>query len=135
VGSLEGILDETAALDQLEFHVLPGVYLLADLRPPRAELVRPGLDGVLVAGVLREREAARPAVVFVHAHRRLAPARRALLPVLQHGGELVVPLFEEVGPDLEAVADLPLHRVASAVQLGIDVLDNYRSKRSLHPVS
>ena len=33
--SIEGFLDETAALDQLQLHDLPGFYLLADLGPPR----------------------------------------------------------------------------------------------------
>ncbi len=46
------------------------------------------------------------------------------------GGDLVVAVAEDVGLDLDHVADHALDRMAAAVELGLDPLDHHRLRAS-----
>jgi hypothetical protein len=86
------------------------------------ELVGPGFDRIMPAPNPIEREAGNPTVVIKEDQRRFAPIS-ARGPISDDGAQLAVPVAKEVCPDFEVVADNPLHRVAAAVEFGIDVFD------------
>ena len=123
-GALRRRLGDAHALDGLETQRLRRRLLLADLVEPGAERVAPGLDRELVAGVALERKAAGPAVVVDEAHRRAAPLGLAGNAVEHRGGDLLVAVGEDVGPDLDGIADDALDRRAAAVDLRPHRLDD-----------
>ena len=119
-----GALDQQAAFGQLEADVQTGIVLLHDLGAPALEQVAPGRDRIEIAGVAGDREPAAPAVVVDERHRRLAPVPLVLRAILDAGGDLVVAVAEDVGLDLDHVADHPLDRMPAAVELRLDPLDH-----------
>ncbi len=125
LGLLMRLLDQLAALDQLERDVEAGVVLLLHLVAPAREQVAPSLDRVEVAGVAGDRKLAGPAVVVDQRHGRLAPALLVLRAVLDRRGDLVVAVAEDVGLDRDDVAHHALDRMAAAVELGRHALDHH----------
>ena len=102
----------------------PAANFFLNLVPPGGPAVGEGLDGVDVAGVVGQEDFARPAVVVDQPHLRFLPVVVTCAPVLHDGGDLVVPILEDVGGDLEDVARDPLHRVAASVDLRLHALDD-----------
>ena len=90
-------------------------------------MVRPGFDRVLVAAVLREIERGAPAIQpgVYYLHRGLGPLPLALFAVLYDRCYYIVPVLEDVRPDLQAIADLTLDGVPSAVELRFHALYFY----------
>ena len=103
--------------------LLPALELAVDLPAPGRPAVDPGGDRELPAAERVDREDAVPAIVPDRRHRRLAPSARAGLPVANRGPQNVVPVAEDVCPDVDAVADRALDRVAAAVEHRPDTLD------------
>ena len=126
-----GGLDQRRALAQLAGHVLARRHPLVEVGQPGAERVGQRLDGVEVARVVLEDERARPAIVVDEPHRRLAPGRLVDAAVLQERDERLVAFLEDVGADLERVADLALDRVAPGIHGRCDVLDDDRAAQLL----
>ena len=111
------LLDEQAALGELEGDGHARGPLLGDLVAPRGEEIAPGDDGVAIECVVGELEGAAPAVVVDGAHRRLAPRAVAVPPVKQRRIDLVVAVAEDVGLDHQLVPDRALHREAPVIDL------------------
>ena len=108
------------ALGQLAAEVvLAGVDLAVHLVAPGGEHVAPGLDRELPAARRLDRELALPAhavdVRVDRVHRRLEPAPAARRLVADDGAHDLVAVAEDVGGDLDRVADAALGRVTSAV--------------------
>jgi hypothetical protein len=117
------VSDLGGAVEELALDVLPGFDPTAEVAGPGGEPVRPRLDRVDVARVLAEPKGAGPPVVVEVPHRHLVPRAVRALSVAERGGQDVLPLPQDVGPDGHGIADFPLDRVAAVVQLGIDRLD------------
>ena len=118
------------ALGQLAGEVgLAGLELARDLVAPGGERVDPRLDRPLPApGRPVDREAARPADAVVvgvdRRQRRLVPARRRSGRLPAHdGAQDLVAVAEDVGRDVDDVADRALDRPAAAVDDRGRVLD------------
>ena len=104
---------------------LAGLALERDVVMPRAERVGPALRACTrSACCARATNVAAPAVVVDELHRRLAPRVAPRSRYFEHGRERVVALAEDVGLDLEALADDAFDRVAPAVDLGPHRLDD-----------
>src|SRR5690606_4287983 len=129
----QGPLDEQTTFEELETDGLAGVALLLRTVPPGLEGIPPRLDRVEVAGVFGEGDAPAPPVEagVLERHRHLVPVRLVLAAAFQHGGDLLVAFAEDVGPDLQNVADLALHRISAVVDLRPDVLDDDRRAADL----
>src|SRR5215208_2246865 len=97
--------------------------LLAQLEAPGRERVAPAAHRVAVAGVARERNAAAPAIVVDERHRPFAPGLVIRGPIADGRTELVVTVAEDVGFDLQHVADDAFDRKAASVDLGGNPLD------------
>ena len=113
-------LEQHGALGQLAAEVvLAGVDLAVHLVAPGGEDVAPRLDRVLPAAGRLDRELALPAdavdVGVDRVHRRLEPAPAAWRLVADDGAHDLVAVAEDVGGDLDRVADAALGRVTSAV--------------------
>ena len=122
--SRAGLLGDANALDGLEAHVEAGAALLLKLAEPSRPVVAPRLDRELVTRVALEREAAAPAIVVEERHRGPAPfefGRRAIEHLRR---DLLVTVGEDVGPDLDRLADDALHWRAAAVDLRPHRLDD-----------
>jgi hypothetical protein len=118
------------ALEQLALHILARLRLLPQLRPPASEIVRPRRNGVLVAGVAVELDAAGPAVVFEEVHALLQPLRFPFHSVADGGGDGVVTFLEDVRLDLQRVAHLAFHGVPATVELRGDRFDHNVLRRA-----
>ncbi len=90
------------------------------------EQIDPGLDGIDVGGVFAKLDSAGPAIeTGIDArHRRLTPLRIIEAAIEDDGREHVVALAEDIGADLDDVADFPLHRVAAVIDLWRDILND-----------
>ena len=117
------LVDEARTDLDLDLDVLSRGDSLGQARRPRSVVVDPALDRVGVAAELGDVEAAAPAVVDERRHRHLGPIRRRLVAVLEHGGERVVAVREDVGFDDHALADGPFDRKSAGVHLWRDGLD------------
>ena len=120
LGGLRRRLEQHGALGQLAAEVvLAGVDLAVHLVAPGGEDVAPGLDRVLPAAGRLDRELALPAdavdVGVDRVHRRLEPAPAARRLVADDGAHDLVAVAEDVGGDLDRVADAALGCVTSAV--------------------
>src|SRR2546427_703578 len=102
---------------------LSGGEAALDLVYPGPEDVGPRLDGESVARVPLERNLPRPAVIARRAHGCLDPARFVPGAVQDHRVEEIVARLEDVGGDLETIADLPLAGIPPVVHRGLDALD------------
>jgi hypothetical protein len=121
---------ERGALRELAREVLLlRLDLALDLVAPRRVPVDPGLDRELPAAAAVRDEARRPAVVALEAHTYFLPAPLALAPVLDGDAEHLVPVAEDVGRDVDLLADRPLDRVASSVDLRRHALDLDTARR------
>ena len=60
------------------------------------------------------------------------PAGSALGLIENGGAEHVMPVAEDIGPDVEPVADHALDRITTAIELGIESLDD-NPRASLWP--
>jgi len=89
----------------------------------RRDPVDPGLDAVAPVSGPVDLEGAGPLVITEQLERRLAPARRAGRLVADGGAEELVPVAEDAGRHVDAVAHGALHRVAPAVDLRRHPLD------------
>jgi hypothetical protein len=123
-----GVAQQHDALAQLPRElVLAALELAAQLVAPRGEDVGPRLDRPLPAADRIHDERAGPAdAVDVRVERvqlALRPGVRAGEPVHDDGPQLLVPVAEHVAGHLDQVADRALHRIASAVDHRIGILD------------
>ena len=91
--------------------------------PPGREFVGPGLDRIDIASGLVRHERSAPAVVAVMGHRRAAPFAVLLAAPDQRRGDHIMAVAIDVGPDLDALADDPLHGKAAAVDQRINIFD------------
>src|SRR5207237_244769 len=101
---------------------------------PGAERVGPRLDPEGVRAGLEERELAFPCVVSERPQGpflRFALARRELAEA-QRDGQFVVAFLEHVRGHPDGFSRGPLHRVATAVDLRLDVLDYDAARPSGH---
>ena len=94
----DGMLDEPAALDRLQRHVLLGDELLFDVAPPGGEEVTPGDQRVSCKPRFRQGDLTPPAVVLHQRHRR---ELRKVLAVGDGSGDDVVAVGKDVGLDHE----------------------------------
>src|SRR5829696_2890958 len=108
-GVRAGLLGDANALDGLEAHVEAGAALLRKLAEPSRPVVAPRLDRELVTRVALEREAAAPAIVVEERHRGPAPVEFGRRAVEHLRRDLLVTVGEDVGPDLDRLADDALH--------------------------
>ena len=95
-------------------------------RPSRHEpkRVAPGLDHVGVPPVAEQLDVTRPAVVVDRPHRRASPGSLVVRTEQDRRVEQVVAVGEDVRGHQQLVADDALDRVAAAVQLRGDALDD-----------
>ena len=119
---LQCSLDDRSALDEFELDGLICSELLFDLVAPAFEMVGPGLDGVLANSNRIEAEAGHPAIIVEKGKGCLAPLP-ALKSVFYGRTKLVMAVPENISPDLERLADDPLHGIAAAIQLRINLFD------------
>ncbi len=119
---LQRALDNRAPFDHFKLDILARLELLFDLVTPALEKIGPCVDRVSPASDRIERKTADPAIVVIKDEGRLAPIR-ILVAMLYDGAQFVVPVAEDVGPDLEPVADNPLDRIAAAVDFRIHLLN------------
>lgn len=110
--------------------------LRLELMLPRPKSVAPRFHRVLVHAVGKECADASPPVISIRyrQHRRLVPARLALLAPLQQRRDQVVPVLEDIRLHQQILAHRALDRVPAPVKQRIDVLDNngWRMKRHGH---
>ncbi len=119
----------TPHLGQLGRHLDLGLDLLQQGAAHAAEGVAPGLDGVAMPRVAVEPDAPGPAIVVdqaASAASRQAPrvAAAALRPQQQRRVQQVMTIGVDVGRDQQVVAHHSLDRMAPAVELRLDPLDD-----------
>src|SRR5437660_6819918 len=120
--------DKAGALGEFEIDHLPGLALFDEIGAPALKPVGPRFDRVAPASDAIRPDARHPSVVVVKREARLLP-HLILKGVMEDGPELVVAVAEQIGPDFDGIADNALCRIPPAIDLGIDVLDNYPSVR------
>ena len=119
-----GPADQLTALQQLAHEIgLAGGRAALHLLHPGAEDIRPRLDGDGVARVALEPELPRPSIIADGAHGRLAPARLVPGAVQDHRVEEIVAFLEDVGGDLETIADRALAGIPPVVHRRLNALD------------
>jgi hypothetical protein len=119
--------DEGAAFEQLAADVESGRGLLLQFVAPGGERVGEGLYCIDITCILGEWKRRRPAVIVHVPHLDLGPIGVVAATVLEERGQFVVPVFEDIGGDLEDVADFAFDRIATAIEFGRDVLDDDRA--------
>src|SRR6185437_6038817 len=118
-----GDAEERGALRQLAGEILlPGLDLAAQLVAPRRDPVRPGGDGERPAAGPVDRERPAEPVDAEGVEGQLPPALVAGRLDADRGAEGVVAVLEDRRGDVDAVPDRVLHRVATAVDLRLDGL-------------
>ena len=103
------------ALERIEADVGAGLLLELEPVPPGCEFVGPGFDGIHIAAGLGRARTSRPSGrCRAGSSARAAIRGRARAPD-QCGGNDIMAVAVDVSPDLDALADDALHRVAPAV--------------------
>ena len=116
VGGLRsGVADQEPAFLEFELDRLTGGVLLFQLLGEIAEPVLPREHREKVAPEPGEWKATRPAVVAERPHRRLAPLRLVRGSPQQRRGEAIMTVGDQVGGDLDHVADEALSGEAPAI--------------------
>ena len=128
----EGRAQQRRPLQELARHLHAGRQSLLEVHRPAPVGVRVRLQGVEVPRVLFQGEPSHPPVVVDVVHGDLAPGRVLHRAVLEHGGQRLVPLAQDVGRDLERVADDALHGKATRRQLGPHAGDPHRPDIAPH---
>ena len=82
------------------------------------------MHGVFVAPELLDAEGRGPVVVAEEGHGRMAPFAVAGVFPEQFGDDRVMAVGEHIGLDGHVVAHGPLDRIAAAIDLGTDRLDD-----------
>src|SRR5687768_11148916 len=124
------MLHQDSALLDLDRHRNARFDLAMQSVAPRAVGVAPRLDGVPMPPVAGQLGMPRPAIVVDRSHWQLVPRFLVIGAQLEHRVEQVVAIGEDVGGDEELVADDPLDRVASAIELRADPLDHDAAPRA-----
>ena len=122
--SARGGADELGPFEQLACHVLAGIDPLAQVATPGGERIDPGRDRVLVTAPLGNDEPASPTVVDQRGHRGAGVAGHVDIAVDERGAEHLVTFGEDIGGDDHLLADGPLDREPSTVDLGPDALND-----------
>src|SRR5207249_1041590 len=94
-----------------------------ELVSPRGRAVDVRLDHELPTTERRRLEGTAPTICLVVFHRHLEPCPGPERAVLHRGAEDLVAVTEDVGPDVDLLAECPLDGVAAAVEHRPDVLD------------
>src|SRR5262249_9077498 len=110
---------------QLQLDLLSCRHFLRDIAPPRGEDIGPRFDRVKVAGVAREPETARPAVIVMLVHRGAPPLRLVCRAIEQRRADYIMAVTENVGTYMEEIADDAFGRVATTVDLRVDGFDDH----------
>ena len=97
---------------------------LAQVALPGEEGIGPAAHRVLVSPELGDAEGRAPVIVAEELHRHNLPVARAGVAPEKLGDDRVVAVGEDVGLDEHLVPDGALHRIAPAVDLGTDRLDD-----------
>jgi hypothetical protein len=111
-------LDEQRAFQELDRDVDAGRALALEPAAPGRERIDPGDHRVVMAAKRGELDRRAPRVVAGVDQLGLAPDRGPGRSIRQHGAQHVVTVPDEVGLDRERLADHPLDRIATAIDLG-----------------
>ena len=109
-----------------EFHVqsLAGVELFLQLPLPGTEVIDPAAYRVMIQTDAFQRKLPFPPVVTERLHGLFMPGVLPVPPVENRRCQLIMAIAYHVRPNDHLVADNPLHRISTAVDLGIHILDN-----------
>ena len=123
-GPLCRLAQQAGAVEKFDAHLLAGGGLLLQPFAPGAEVVDPGLDGVIDVRLFDHRDAGPPGVVAQRHHARLADLRLVRQPVAHHRLQGVVAVDEDVGGHGEHFPHRPFGREASPFHLRGEIFDD-----------
>ena len=137
-GSGRSFTYEHRSFEQLQRDVLARCRFDLQFVLPRAEPIDPGDDRVFVPADVAHVETAGPFVIARshEVHRRFAPRSTTIerrgcrvvyrrgVPIPQNRSDHGMPVSENVGADLDRLADRPFNRKPPAVNVRLDALDD-----------
>ena len=115
--------EQELAFQRVEARILAGFALDHEAPAPGGKLVSPGFDRVDMPAELGGREARRPAVIAEEAHGHALPGALAFAAPDELGSQHIMAVTQNVGPDIDRLADDAFDGETPTVDPGIDVLD------------
>ena len=128
-GAIDDFLNDLPAFQEFTRHIEIRVDLLPNLICPRPVEIGKRLNAIIVGGVLVEDDCPGPPVIVDVEHFRFLPFVVVAPAILNDCRDHVVTVTKDVGTDLKAVANFTLHRIATTIDLGPDVFDQYAARR------
>ena len=123
------LYQDLGANPEIDRQVLVRVAALDEVAAPRDEGIGPAAHRVLIAPEILDTERRRPMVVVAELHWHHAPVSFALVAVEHLGDDRIVAVGEYIGLDEHLVANGALYRIAAAVDLRPDRLDDDTRRR------
>lgn len=100
LGALNGVLHQHAAFLQLKAHRHPGLVFFLQLMAKTGKAIDPGFDAELIASLQRHLELPRPAIIAHERHGRGGPFLMLGTAPMQHHGQLIMAIGEDLGGDV-----------------------------------